>query len=94
MESWKLESTAKDKAVYSGVASASGLKINVETTIEFDGIDRFDWRLTPTNGRCQVRDLVFIVPVKRKVARSFMQWPLQRYSFNDQTTWNKSGEHH
>ncbi len=92
IRSWKLDSSAKDKAVYSGVATADGFKMRVKTTIEFDGMMRFDWRLEPKGGRCEVRDLAFVIPVKRSVARSFTQWPLQRYSFNDQSTWNKSGD--
>lgn len=92
MQSWRLVSFTRDKAVYSAVASSANLELTVKTTIEYDGMIRFDWQLTPTKGSSVVSELMFVVPVKRAVARSFMQYSLQRYSFNEQSTWNRSGD--
>lgn len=92
MSSWKLQKSLGHKAIYVGKAVSQAFAVDVTTTIEYDGMMRMDWTLSPIGGKQVVKDLQFVVPVKRSIARSFMQYNVEGYSFNDQTTWNRSGD--
>ncbi len=94
IQSWSMVSSAGDQVVYQGTATdATGaFSASVTTTLEFDGMVRFDYTLTPVRGSPTVTNLALVVPVSRSVAASFFQSTLQPWNDSNVSTWEKSGD--
>ncbi len=68
-DSFALESQQPDAAVYRGVARLGNLRLEAKTTIEFDGMARFDWTLSGAEGKpARVEELFLELPVAKSVA--------------------------
>ncbi len=92
IQSWSVSSIADDKVVYTGVATSGSFTVNVTASIEFDGMARLDWTISPVGGSQTVSNLALVAPVQRSVATSFAQSVLSSFNFYDITTWDKSGD--
>jgi len=60
MQSWYLFSQTDDKVVYKGTATSGSFDLAVTATLEFDGMLRLDYTLTPVGGAKTVRDLALV----------------------------------
>lgn len=68
-DTWETEAQKPDAVVYRGAGRAGNLRLETRTTVEFDGMTRFDWTFSAEGGEPPVIDKLFLeIPVKRNVA--------------------------
>lgn len=64
-DTFNLESNEEDAAVYRGTAKAGNLTVDAKTTVEFDGMTRFDWTFS---GNAKVDQLFLEFPIDKQHA--------------------------
>ncbi len=93
MKEWKKISSDEEKAVFEAVAtSGERLDLRVKSTVEYDGMVRFDWELSPLGQESPVIEkLEFVVPVPSDLAKYYYHYTSEIFKFSDLSTWNGSG---
>lgn len=88
---WELISFDEEKAVYRSAASAGKVRLEVKVLVEFDGFIYFECAISPEKS-VTVKDMYFLIPIKREFAKYYYHFIFEDFSFNDLSTWNKSGK--
>jgi len=65
----KQESASDTTAVWTNAASTAGVNLKMKTTLEYDGMIRYDLQVTPTDGPVQLKNLLLKIPYQAKLAR-------------------------
>ncbi|MBS0011772.1 MAG: T9SS type A sorting domain-containing protein, partial [Bacteroidales bacterium] len=68
---FELEESGDSKAIFRGTYNAGNLELSVKTTVEYDGMIRFDLELSPGENTPEVEKLFLEIPLKREHARFF-----------------------
>lgn len=92
MTHWKKLSSDDEKAVFESESTAGDqLTLRVKTTVEYDGMVRFDWTVVPGNDPVEIQDMAFVVPVPSELAKYYYHYTAEVFKFSDLSTWNGSG---
>jgi hypothetical protein len=92
MTNWKKLSSDEEKAVFESESTADNqLTLRVKSTVEYDGLVRFDWELIPVAEPVEIQDAAFVVPVPSDLAKYYYHYTSEVFKFSDLSTWNGSG---